>query len=94
MKALGAAPVNLAIQKHDQKARKLSSSDDFAYVKDKTMLLALEDLGLVDKGQRSVLEEGLGLRNRSGHPTKYRPGVNKVSSFIEDLVGIVSPLGG
>jgi len=87
--SLGGAKVNAAIQRHDPKSRKLSSSDDFAYVKDKTTLLALQDLGLLDKGQRSALEEGLGLRNRSSHPTKYRPGVKKASSFIEDLIGIV-----
>jgi hypothetical protein len=58
-------------------------------VNDRVDLLAFEELGLVDKGQRPTLEEALGLRNRSGHPTKYRPGVKKVSGFIEDLVGIV-----
>jgi hypothetical protein len=35
------------------------------------------------------LEEALNLRNRCGHPTKYRPGEKKVSSFIEDVAGIV-----
>jgi len=33
--------------------------------------------------------EALDLRNRCGHPTNYRPGVKRVSSFIEDVVGIV-----
>jgi len=86
---LGSAKVNAAVLTHDPKARNLSSSDDFAYVKDRVALLAVQDLGFLDKGQRSTLEEALDLRNRSGHPTNYRPGIKKVSSFIEDVAGIV-----
>jgi len=46
----------------------------------------VEDL---DKGQRDTLFEALGLRNRCGHPTKYRPGANKARRFIEDIANIV-----
>ena len=53
------------------------------------MLLACGDLGLLDKGERSTLEEALNLRTRCGPPTKYKPGSAKASSFIEDVVGIV-----
>jgi hypothetical protein len=87
--AKGVPALNAAILKHDPKMRKVSQIDDFAYVKDSTLLLALQDLGVVDKGQRATLEEGLNLRNRSGHPTKYRPGEKKASSFIEDIIGII-----
>jgi hypothetical protein len=85
----GAVAVNEAIRKHDQKAREVKKLDDFAYVKDSTTLLALQELGVLDKGQRSTLSEALDLRNRCGHPTKYKAGPKKVSSFIEDVVGIV-----
>jgi hypothetical protein len=87
--AKGAPAVNRAIKNHDPKARDLKKLDDFAYVKDSTTLLALQDLGLMDKGQRETLEEALNLRNRCGHLTKYRAGEKKFSSFIEDVVGIV-----
>jgi hypothetical protein len=87
--ALGAKAVNAAIQRHDPKARELKGLDDFAYVKDATILLALQELALLDKGQQTTLGEALNLRNRCGHPTKYRAGPKKVSSFIEDVVGIV-----
>jgi len=87
--SVGVSKLNQALLGHDPKARKVSKVDDFAYIKDKDVLLAAQDLGLVDKGQRSTLEEALDLRNRCGHPTKYKPGVKKVSSFIEDVVGIV-----
>lgn len=86
---MGSAKVNAAIVTHDPKARTLRKADDFANVKDSVFLKALQDLGLFDKGEKATLEEALSLRNRCGHPTKYRPGVKKASSFIEDVVGIV-----
>lgn len=84
----GTKHLNTALLKHDPKVHRVSKIDDFAYVKDKITLLGLQEMGILDKGQRTTLEEALDLRNRCGHPTKYRPGVKKASSFIEDVVGI------
>jgi hypothetical protein len=81
--------LNSAIKKHDPKARDIRRLDDFAYVKDSLTLLAAKELGVIDKNQKDTLEEALGLRNRCGHPSKYIPGIKKVSAFIEDLVSIV-----
>jgi hypothetical protein len=85
----GGPAVTGALQKHDPKSRGISKLDDFAYVKDSVALLAARDLGDLDKNQRDTLEEALDLRNRCGHPGKYKPGVKKVSSFLEDVVSIV-----
>jgi|SRR6266850_282021 len=85
--AIGVTPLNAALQKHDPKARPVSKMDDFAYVKDSLLLLAAVDMGFLDKGQKIVLQAALDVRNQCGHPTKYRPGVKKVASIIEDLVG-------
>jgi hypothetical protein len=87
--AMGSRQLNAALQKHDPKARNVTKIDDFAWVKDKTLLLACGELELLDKGERGTLEEALNLRNRCGHPTKYKPGSARVASFIEDVVGIV-----
>jgi hypothetical protein len=84
-----AAVLNAAIAKHDAKARTVNKLEDFAYIRDATALLAFQELGILDKGEKTTLGEGLDLRNRCGHPTKYIPGIKKASSFIEDLVGIV-----
>lgn len=81
--------LNAALQKHDPKARKVTSMDHFAYIKDKVTLLAAQELGVLDKNEKDTLEEALNLRNRCGHPGKYKPGVKKVSSFVEDVVSIV-----
>lgn len=82
------AALNSALKKHDPKARDVSQVDHFAYIKDKTTLLAAQDLGIFDKAQKDTLEEDLNLRNRCDHPGNYKPGEKKVSSFIEDLVTI------
>ncbi|SPE44858.1 conserved hypothetical protein [Candidatus Sulfotelmatobacter sp. SbA7] len=83
------ASLNAAISKHDPKARQVNKLEDFAYVRDATALLAFQELGILDKGEKATLGEALDLRNRCGHPTKYVPGIKKASSFIEDVVGIV-----
>jgi hypothetical protein len=83
-----AKDVNNAIQKHDPKARAVTRVDDFAAVKDKVTLLAIRELGLIDKGQWTSLQAALDLRNHCGHPTKYMPGPKKASSFVEDVINI------
>lgn len=85
----GAAAVTAAAKRHDPRSRDIRTIDDFAYVKDSVALLAAKDLGLFDKNEKDTLEEALDLRNRCGHPGKYRPGVKKVSAFIEDITSIV-----
>ena len=82
----GVVLLNKALAKHDQRARPVKSIDDFAFVKDRTLLQVALDLQVIDKSERDTLIEDLGLRNRCGHPGKYRPGSGKVSGFVEDLV--------
>ncbi len=81
--------LNAVVTKFDPKARKIKIIDDLSYIKESTLLLVAQELGLFDKNQRGVLEDALDLRNKCGHPGKYKPGPKKVSSFIEDVVGIV-----
>jgi hypothetical protein len=87
--ACGATLVDAAVRKHDTKAKAITKLDDLVLVKESTLLLAAQDLGVFDKNQRGVLEECLNLRNKCGHPGKYKLGPKKVSSFLEDLIGIV-----
>jgi hypothetical protein len=82
-------PLNAAIQKFDPKARKVTKLDHFAYIKDSVALLAAQELGMFDKSEKDTLQEALDLRNRCGHPAKYKPGLKKVSSLIEDLISTV-----
>lgn len=85
----GASTVTQAVQKQDSRIRPVSKVEHFGWVNDKAFLDATPDLGLLDKGQKDTLVDALNLRNRCGHPTKYRPGEAKARSFIDDVVGIV-----
>ena len=85
----GISNVNTVLRKHDHCARNVNKIDDLAYIKESTLLLTAQDLGVFDKNERGTLEEALNLRNKCGHPGKYSPGPKKVSSFIEDITGIV-----
>lgn len=87
--AIGLPQVNSAIQVHDSKARQVKKLDDFQYIKESILLLAAEGVGVLDKAERTTLEENLNLRNKCGHPNKYDPGIKKASSFIEDVTGIL-----
>ena len=85
----GVKNVSAAIAKFDPKVKLIKKLDDLTIIKESVLLLATQELGLYDKNQRSILEECLNLRNKCGHPGRYKVGPKKVSSFIEDLVGIV-----
>jgi hypothetical protein len=87
--AKGLPQINTAIRVHDSRAREIKKSDDFAYIKESILLLGAEGVGVLDKNERTTLEDALNLRNKSGHPTKYNPGIVKASSFVEDVIGIV-----
>jgi hypothetical protein len=87
--AKGEATVNTAISKRDSKARQVTKIEDFAWIQDRTFLDACPDMALLDRGQKSTLVDALNLRNNCGHPTQYRPGIEKARSFIEDVIGIV-----
>jgi hypothetical protein len=81
--------LNTALRTQDPKARSVSRIEHFAWIGDRTFLDASPDMGLLDKGQKDTLVDALNLRNRCGHPTKYRPGEAKAKGFIEDLLSIV-----
>jgi hypothetical protein len=86
--AKGLAQLNAAIRLHDPRAREIKKPDDFAYIKESALLLAAEGVGILDKNQRTTMEDSLNLRNKCGHPTKYNPGIVRASAFVEDVIGI------
>lgn len=87
--ARGIAQTNAAIQKHYPKAKDVRTIDDLQFIQESTLLLAARDLGILDKGETQILEHCLDVRNKCGHPGKYKPGPKKLSSIIEDLISVV-----
>ncbi len=87
--AHGPAAIDAARKTHNAKSRDFKKQDDFAYVKDADLLQIAQDLSVLDKSEKTLLAQALDLRNQCGHPVKYKPGVKRVSAFVEDVVGIV-----
>lgn len=89
MLSRGEVVLNAVLVKHYTKCKHVKSIDDFAYVPDTLLIQAAQDLQLLDKSEKTVLEHALDIRNHCGHPAKYNPGAKKVSSFLEDLLSTV-----
>lgn len=89
MLAEGKPALNDALKKHYPKAKTISRVEDFAYIEDSTALEAALTLGVLDKSERDTLKENLGLRNRCGHPGKYKPAPEKTRAFITDVISII-----
>jgi site-specific recombinase XerD len=81
--------LNQAIRRHYPDAPEIKKVDDFSYIRDSTVLQACRDLRIFDKNQKNILVEKLNLRNKCGHPGKYKPKPLVVAGFLEDLVSIV-----
>ena len=90
MFAVGGTNCTVALRRHDSKTRDITGVEDLARVRESALVLAAEDLKLFDKNEKDILvNHCLDLRNKCGHPGKYRPGPKKVSGFVEDLVSII-----
>ena len=85
----GRTSLNNAIKKFYPSAKEIKKIEDFAYIKDSTLLLTAQELGEIDKGEKDSLEDCLDLRNKCGHPSNYKPKSLKASSFMEELINIV-----
>jgi hypothetical protein len=85
----GSKAIDAALKSHHPKARTFAKKGDFAYVKDIDLLQVAQDFEIIDKSQKTMLEQGLDLRNSCGHPVKYQPQEKKVSGFVEDVLQIV-----
>lgn len=80
--------IEKAIQKRNPRIS-FAKRADFESVNDATLIEVTADFELYEKAERKRLKEGLDLRNDCGHPVKFKPGENKVSSFIEDMLQVV-----
>lgn len=81
--------LNAAIKKYYPNAKEVRNVDDFLFIKDKVIIEASADLKMFDKVEKSTLLECLNLRNKCAHPSKNKPKPSSVTSFMEELLGII-----
>lgn len=67
-------------------AKKFSNLIDFETIKETNLLSLALELKVLSKHQKSEMENNLNLRNHCGHPSSYKPEINKAKAFIEDVV--------
>lgn len=77
---------NLARFGNSRAYRRIRRIDDFLYLREGSFIQLAEDAGMFNRNARKMLGERLDLRNRCGHPTRYRPGREEVVIFIESLL--------
>jgi len=82
--------INQELQAIDPKAKQIKNVDSFEFIKDETTLLLSQKIGLYDKFEKNELSNAcLGLRNKCGHPSNYKPEIHKVKAFVEDVLNMV-----
>ena len=82
--------INTELKKIYPKAKDIKVIDDFGYIKDEYLLELARKLKLIDKTTKEELKNTcLDLRNKCGHPGKYKPKGQKIKAFVEDIIGIL-----
>jgi site-specific recombinase XerD len=82
--------INTELKKIYPKAKDIKVIDDFGYIKDEYLLELACKLKLIDKTTKEELKNNcLDLRNKCGHPGKYKPKGQKIKAFVEDIIGIL-----
>lgn len=85
----GAKGVTASVQSRNPNAKALTKKDDLLKLQEVEILQVAQDVGVIDKSERTILGQALDTRNQCGHPNKYDPGVAKARAHIEDLIGIL-----
>lgn len=82
--------INTELKKIYPKAKEIKVIDDFGYIKDEYLLELACRLKLLDKTKKEELKNTcLDLRNKCGHPGKYKPKGQKIKAFVEDIIGML-----
>lgn len=80
---------NTALSKNTDKRVRVSviaSRDDFSDIPEGKFIEFLRSAGIVSGDVRKILNEKLGIRNTSAHPSAVSIKPSKVVEFIDDLV--------
>ena len=82
------ATVNSELKKIYANSKQIKVIDDFEYIKDEYLLDLACNLKVFDKTIKGVLKNScLDLRNKCGHPGRYKPKQQKIKGFVEDIIG-------
>jgi len=82
--------INEELSSIDSRVKKVKNIDSFEYIKDETTIQLSERIGIFSKFEKNeLINNCLGLRNKCGHPSNYKPKNQKVKSFVEEVLNMV-----
>lgn len=82
--------INEELKNLDNSNKKIKKADSFQHFKDEAVLHLTEKLGIFDKQEKEeLIKVCLGLRNKCGHPTNFKPEIHRIKSFVENVINIV-----
>jgi site-specific recombinase XerD len=82
--------INTELKKIYPKAKDIKVIEDFEYIKDEFLLDLACNIKVLDKTIKEELKNTcLDLRNKCGHPGKYKPKAQKIKAFVEDIIGML-----
>lgn len=84
------ATINTELQLVHKGSKEIKVFDDFEFIKESTLIELACRLKKIDKYKKEELKNNcLGLRNKCGHPSRYKPKGQKIKSFVEDIIEIL-----
>jgi len=82
--------INKELQLIQKGSKEIRVFDDFEFIKDSILIELACRLKIIDKYKKEELKNNcLGLRNKCGHPSRYKPKGQKIKSFVEDIIEIL-----
>jgi len=82
--------INKELNLIDRRVKEIKDVDSFQFIKDETTLNLSQRIGLYDKFEKNeLINSCLGLRNKCGHPSNYKPEIQKVKAFVEDVLNMI-----
>lgn len=82
--------INEELNNIDSRAKNIKNIDSFEYIKDETTIHLAEKVGVFSKFEKNeLINNCLGLRNKCGHPSNYKPEIQRVKSFVEEVLNMI-----
>lgn len=82
--------INVELISIDSRAKNIKNIDSFEYIKDETTIHLAEKIGVFSKFEKNeLINNCLGLRNKCGHPSNYKPEIQRVKSFVEEVLNMI-----
>ncbi|WP_435069636.1 hypothetical protein [Haloplanus sp. C73] len=87
-------PIHVAYQKQFQTTPNFNITDFWSFQKmnDRDILILAENVGLIDKSLKDILDKERDIRNKAAHPGQFDVGPNGTKAMLEKMVQLLVSL--